>query len=219
MTVRDRLTGGPPAWRTRRGRAVLRLAQHRRLVAVALLALAVVLPVAGLRRPVRDTVPVRVAARNLNGGARLTRGDVTTARLPPDAVPDGAVRTRAVGRVLAAPMRRGEPFTDVRLLGPNLLAGYRSGTVAAPVRIADAGSVRLLHAGDRIDVLAAGKDTVAAAGRTVASGVPVLAVPHASGSGLGSRGALVVVATSPGVAARLARFAVSARLSVTIRPS
>ncbi len=52
-------------------------------------------------------------------------------------------------------MRAGETITDVRLVGPALLAGYGDQLVAAPVRIADAGSAALLQPGDVIDVLAA----------------------------------------------------------------
>ena len=58
-----------------------------------------------------------------------------------------------MGRTLAAPLREGEPVTDVRVVAEGLLAGYPS-LVAAPVRIADAGAVRLLRVGDRVDVVA-----------------------------------------------------------------
>ena len=59
-------------------------------------------------------------------------------------MPAGALRdvTALLGRVLAAPVRRGEPITDVRLVGPSLLGATTAGLVAVPVRIADAGRVR-----------------------------------------------------------------------------
>ena len=57
--------------------------------------------------------PVLVAARDLSPGV-LRPGDLRTVPMPDP--PDGALRTGATGRVLAAPMRRGEPLTDARLL-------------------------------------------------------------------------------------------------------
>jgi Flp pilus assembly protein CpaB len=134
-------------------------------------------------------------------------------------VPGGALTTahQATGRLLAAPVRRGETLLDVRLAGPRLLAGFPGGLLAVPVRVADAASVALLSAGDRVDVLAAG---TAAGGpvyaTVVAADAAVLAVPTAIDAG--GEGALVVLATTPSVAARLASAAVSSRLSITLRP-
>jgi multisubunit Na+/H+ antiporter MnhG subunit len=115
-------------------------------------------------------------------------------------------------------MRRGEPLTDVRLVGPALLGSLaRDGLVAAPVRIADAGASRLLKPGDIVDVLAANDRDTRASAPVLAHGVRVITVPAAedAAGGLDS-GALVVLATTPATAALLARAAVTARLSVTI---
>ena len=126
------------------------------------------------------------------------------------------------GRVLAGPVRAGEPITDVRLVGRSLLEGYGERLVAAPVRIADAESARLLRAGDVIDVLAATAAAESGAGeaRLVAAGVRVVVVPLVEESALGGgsfgEGALVVLATSPETATRLASAAVTSRLSLTI---
>jgi hypothetical protein len=155
MTPVDRLTGGPPAWATRRGRAYLALNRRRRVVAAGLVAVAALIVAAGLRAPPPPTVGVLAAAHDLAGGAELGAGDVVTVRLPPAAVPDGALRDHAAGRRTAGPLRRGEPLTDARLLGPGLLAGYPPGTVAAPVRVADADVGALLQSGDHVDILAA----------------------------------------------------------------
>ena len=48
------------------------------------------------------------------------------------------------GRVLAAPVRRGEPVTDVRVVGPGLWSQVPAGQVAAPVRLADLAVATLL---------------------------------------------------------------------------
>lgn len=208
---------------------------HRRLLAAAFTAAAVAF---GLSAVVPDPPPtelVLAAASDLLGGATLSAGDLKELRLPPDAVPAGALRPGAQveGRTIAGPMRSGEPLTDVRFVGPSLLAGYGEGVVAAPVRIADAGVARLLHAGDVVDVLAAETSLAADPGgqrasvgpaRVIAAGARVLSVPSPEESGAGggsslSGDALVVFAVDRTVAAKLARAAVTASLSVTLRPS
>jgi Flp pilus assembly protein CpaB len=207
------------------------------VVAAALAAVAALIVAAGLRAPPPPTVGVLAAAHDLAGGAALRSGDVVTVRLPPSAVPDGALRDHAAGRRTSGPLRRGEPLTDARLLGPGLLAGYPQGTVAAPVRVADADVAALLQTGDHVDILAAGSasggvtDDPAAAGAgavardepvpdgagVVARDVPVVAVVGGGAESAGREGVLVVVAVPGGVAGVLARDGVGARISVTIR--
>ena len=165
------------------------------------------------------TTRVLAAARELAPGRALAAGDVHTLELPPDAVPDGALGPDAavLGRVVTGPVRRGEPLTDVRLLGLELLAALPGGDqVAVPVRIADPAAVALLRTGDRVDVLAATEGAAEAA--VVAPGALVVAVPRADGAGLDplDGGALVVLAASPATARRLAQSAVAARLSVVV---
>ncbi|WP_246268927.1 SAF domain-containing protein [Acrocarpospora macrocephala] len=101
-------------------------------------------------------VDVLVAARDLPGG-RLSPADIAVLRFPFSMLPDGVLRPGSsfAGRVLTGPIRRGEPLTDVRLLGRGLLAGESDGLVATPVRIADADAAQLVAPGDVIDVLAA----------------------------------------------------------------
>ncbi|MEV5575799.1 SAF domain-containing protein [Spirillospora sp. NPDC052269] len=102
-----------------------------------------------------QTVRIAVAARDLAAGATLRPGDIRITALPPAVRPDGAVRNPPVGRVLAGAVRKGEALTDARFLGPGLLDEQPPGTVATPIRVADSAAVRLLHPGDRVDVLAA----------------------------------------------------------------
>jgi hypothetical protein len=95
--------------------------------------------------------------------------------------------------------------------------GHRPATVSAPVRIADAATVRLLRPGDRVDVIAAadapaGEDAEA---KVVASGVRVAEVPgteHDSMEG----GALVVLTVPRATATELAGAAANSRLAVTL---
>ena len=103
-------------------------------------------------------------------------------------------------------MRRGEPLTDVRLVGSRLVDALGPGLVATPVRLADAAVAGLLRAGDRVDVLAAPADPALGTRTTVAAAdVPVLAVPVVDATG--DQGALIVLATTPRAAMTLAAAA------------
>jgi Flp pilus assembly protein CpaB len=168
---------------------------------------------------------VVTAARDLDGGAVLVAGDLTRVAYADGTAPDGTTTLDdALGRTLAAPMRRGEAVTDVRLVGPGLLAGYDSGTtadvVALPVRIPDPGVVGLLRVGDRVNLLAT--DPSGGGTTTVATDVPVLALPQpdASAQGLGETGTLsgrlVVVGTTRIDAEIIENAAVQCFLSVAL---
>nr|PZN36762.1 MAG: Flp pilus assembly protein CpaB [Actinomycetota bacterium] len=192
------------------------LARRRRPIAAGLAAAGMACALVSIRPA--PGVEILVAARDLPGGP-LTASDVTSARFPPDVLPAGVLRPGAqvTGRVLASPMRAGEPLTDARLLGPGLLAGYGSDLLATPVRIADADAAKLLSPGDVIDVLSAPADLAAdrpTAALPVAQNVRVITTP----TGDSDTGALVVLATTPAQAAHLALAQASGRLSVAIRP-
>ncbi|WUA55029.1 hypothetical protein OG739_16150 [Streptomyces longwoodensis] len=103
----------------------------------------------------------------------------------------------------AGPVRRGPPAEPV----------------SAPVRIADAATVRLLRPGDRVDVIAAeqtatGMGTGAGTGaRVVARGAVVTRIPEAGDVG---EGALVVLSVPRSTAARLVGAGTTARLAVAL---
>lgn len=192
------------------------VSRHRGLLAAGLAAgsLAAALNVLAPSPPAG--VAALVAARDLAAGTALSPTDVRQVFLPTDLAPAGLLATGEVaGRVLAAPVRRGEPLTDVRLAGADLLSARGAGLVAVPVRVADAASAALVSAGDRVDVLAAASAPGAApVARVVAADAEVLAVPTAVQDE--GDGALLVVAATPAVAATLAAAAVSSRLSLTL---
>jgi Flp pilus assembly protein CpaB len=169
-------------------RAVLR---RRRLLAAVLTAVAVAAGLHSVTAPPPPRIDVLVAAHDLPAGTVLAPGDLTPVPFEPGSVPDDLARSTA-GRTLAAPVRRGEPVTDVRLVGPGLADG-QPGLTAVPVRLPDAGMVELLAAGDRIDLVAA--DPQGSGARVVAAGVPVLAVPGAlpDAASDGVTGRLVVI--------------------------
>jgi len=197
-------------------RALRRFLDRRhRLIATAVAALAMGCAVLALR-PETASVTVMTAARDLPGGV-LEPADLTPVPLRPGTVPDGALKpdTPYAGKILTGPARRGEPLTDVRLLGPGLLAAHGEGTVATPVRVADPETARLLSPGDVVDVLAATSTWDGDVPATVAAeNVTVLATP----GGESERGALIVLATTSAQATELASAQAGGRLSITISP-
>lgn len=185
--VHDRATRHLRALR----RAVL---ARRRLIAAVLASVAVAGGVHTAAAPPPPTVPVLTAARDLPAGAVLEPDDLVAAGFAPGSVPSGIAAT-AVGQTLAAAVRRGEPVTDVRLVGPDLTAGDPSRT-ALPLRLPDAGMVALLDVGDRIDLVAT--DPQRGGSHVVATGVPVLAIPESKAEAVaGQPGALIVVGVEP----------------------
>jgi len=189
-----------------------RVLARRRLLAFLLAAGAVAAGLSAARPAPPQTTSVTVAARDLPAGTVLRGSDLTAVELASDDVPDGA-ETDPVGETLAAPLRRGEPVTDLRLVGPALTEGHPD-LVALPVRFPDAGMAGLLRVGDRVDLLST--DPATGDTETVAWDAQVLALPDGSGeegdagdtesAGNGVTGALpgrlvVVGVRSEGVAA------------------
>lgn len=191
---------------------------YRRLLAAGLAAGAVALALEAAEPQPDPTVPVVAAAGELRGGVSLTAADLRVVDLPPDLVPAGVVGSidAAVGQVLSGPVRKGEPLTDVRLIGPGLLTGWGDGLVATPVRVADPGVVTVIRPGDFIDIHATPGSGLGPA-TVVAAQVPVLAIPETAEQALAAEGALLLVATTPRQAAALAEAAVTSRLSIVLR--
>lgn len=212
-----------------------RSTRYRRGVAGVLTGVAVLAGVAAVRPPPRSSTPVVVADRDLRAGQVLRPDDVRGADVPTELVPAGASRdpSQVVGRVLAGPVRRGEPLTDVRLVGRALLSGLGPGQVAVPVRPADAGVLTLVEPGDRVDVLAStaaespdgSSSSSAGPARLVAVGARVLSVPVAasgasasllsSGADASASGPPLLLAVDRATAADLAGAATS-RLSLEL---
>ena len=174
---------------------------RRRLLAALLTGVAVAAGVQSATAPPPPTVGVLTAARDLPAGTLIGSEDLVSVDFAPASVPAGAARD-VVGQTLAAPLRRGEPVTDVRLVGPALTTGDPELT-AVPVRLPDAAMVALLDVGDRIDLI--GTDPQGSGASVVAAGVPVLALPDAPEDTGGSAqpGGLVVVGAAPTEVTRL----------------
>ena len=188
---------------------------RRRPLAAVLAALAVGAAVQAASPPAPPTRLVLTAARDLPAGTVVTHGDLARVAFAPGSVPVGVVASAsaAVGRTTAAPLRAGEPVTDVRRVGASLLDGY-PGLVAAPVRIADPGAVGLLRVGDRVDGVAADPQGRAAT-EVVAEGAVVVSLPEVDEGALAT-GGLVVLAVPEETAHELAGAGVTRYLSVLI---
>lgn len=86
--------------------------------------------------------------------------------------------------------------------------------VSAPVRIADAATVRLLRPGDRVDVI--GSEGAGAGSRVLAKGARVTQVPPSSAEGPAENGALIVLSVPRATAATLAGAGISAGFAVIL---
>ncbi|MFF8728138.1 hypothetical protein ACF073_16835 [Streptomyces sp. NPDC015171] len=137
-------------------------------------------------------------------------------------------RRRAVAAglaVTAAALVAAGPRTGTEPHGPGHGRGHRIAEpvrrpaavhrVTAPVRIADAATVRLLRPGDRVDVIAAEDPSAGGGARVLARGVRVTKVPEPL-DGAAEGGALVVLSVPRTTAARLVGASATARLAVTL---
>lgn len=194
---------------------------HRRKLAVVAAVAAVLIGIDAASPPQPPTVSVIRAAVRLDGGEVLTSSDLVVARLPTDAVPEGALADvhAVLGQQITAPVAKGQVLTQWSL--GSAARSVRPGEVVAPLRLADTDVVRLLAVGDVVDVIAADGEVKKAA--VVARGVRVVGLPRApDSSGIGgsvntSSGALVLVEVDSRTATLLAQAAVSTTLSVVLR--
>ncbi|HEX3708206.1 MAG TPA: SAF domain-containing protein [Mycobacteriales bacterium] len=192
---------------------------HRRTVSGGLAALGLVFAVSAARPHPPATTAVWVASHDLAGGGSLHASDVRLEQLPRADVPQHALSSSSspAGQVLAAPVRRGEPLTDVRLLSAALIADGGPHEVAVPVRVTDGpAALALVKAGEHIAVIAAGDPGtgVAAKTHTVVEDVRVLALPAQLTE---DDAGLVIVAATRREAAALAALPPGDRVSVAVQ--
>lgn len=202
-----------------RSRAADLVQRHRRSAGALLAALAVVLGVSAARPHPPASTRVWVAAHDLPGGSPLKAEDVRAELLPDVDVPDDALPGDhpPVGLLLGAPVRRGEPLTDLRILTINLVsASGAPDDLAVPVRVTDGpAALALVKPGERISVIATGDPEAGTRGRAriVVEDVRVLAVPdHTDDSG-----GLIIVAATAKEAKALANISAGDRVSVAVQ--
>jgi Flp pilus assembly protein CpaB len=213
------LTGAPArrAVRPSLRRLRRRLLARRRPLAALFAAVAVAAALQANAAPPPRRTMVLTAAHDLGAGVVVRAGDLTSTPFAPGSVPTGVLTgpAAAMGRTTSVPVREGEALTESRLLTSGFLHGY-PGLVAVPVRIGDPGAVRLLRAGDRVDLLAADPQGHSAA-RVVGRDVPVLAIPRPGEESPGlTNGALVVLGLPEATALTVAQASVSSFVSVVL---
>lgn len=217
----------------RRGAARL-VRRHRRLLAGAAVAASITMMGLALQPPAGSTRAVVVAAGDLPTGRALVPGDLTVAEVNAGVLPVGTFgqSETILGRVLAAPVVRGEAVAEHRLMAPPAWS-VPAGTMPVPVRFADQGAAELLTAGQRIDVLAASGPSLDdgarfASAELVADAVLVLAVITPDAQAQGSLGpspmspdgsALVVLAAGRSSALAIAGAQARASLGYVMHPS
>jgi len=208
----------PRDWLRRRPGA---LSHHgalaRKALAASLLVTAALLAFAPVDAGAARASPVVVTARDIATGTTLSPGDVALARLPPAAVPSGALTstTAAVGAVLAGSARAGEPLTDARLV-----SGYSSPraddeTATVPIRLSDPAIAGLLRPGTRVDVVTA--DDTADEGRVLASDATVVTVTRDPPHAVAAAGPLVLIALPADTATTVAAVSLRQPVTVTLR--
>jgi Flp pilus assembly protein CpaB len=182
----------------RTGRRLRRgLLRRRRPLAALCAGVAVAAGLLAVAPPRPTLVALPVATRDLPAGHRVAAADLEERRVRPDVPPQGLL-TDPVGRVLAAPVRAGEPVTDVRVAGP---ARYTAdpGRTTVPVRLPDPAVAGLLTAGDEVDLWAT--DPRGDTARLLVPSVRVVDVPPEPATGARSvdapPGRLVLVAVPP----------------------
>ncbi|MGW3959095.1 SAF domain-containing protein [Amycolatopsis sp. NPDC005003] len=157
--------------------------------------------------------PTVLAAHDLPSGAPLRAADVRLAELPGEARPAGVLSTLDAvdGRLLASPVRAGEPLTDVRLA--TVPEAGDPGTATVPVRLADVAIAELLRPGQRVDVVAA--PDPAAPASVLAGGATVVTVGHEEPST--PKGRLVLLRLPEATAVKVAAISLERPVTVTLR--
>lgn len=180
-------------WHRFRRRVLL----HRRPLAALLAGAAVLFALQAAAQEPPPTEAVWTAARDLPSGAVITEDDLRAVAFAEGTAPAGTLGPEGLlGRTVAVPLRRGEPVTAARLVGPGLADG-RPGEVVVPVRITDAEVVPLLHVGDRVDLVAV-DPRGSGGGRVVATQVTVLALPDVpEGAAAGPAPGRLIVVSAP----------------------
>lgn len=188
----------------------------RRIVAVGLVVLAggFALRPAGARES--TMVGVVVTTRDLPAGSTLSAGDLAVRSLPRSTVPTGVLTRAPIGRVLAGPLRAGEPLTDVHLVGPadTALTAGDPNAATVPVRLADPDVADLLRPGIRVDVVTLDPDHQA--DPVLAQNATVVTIRGTTGT-QGQQGRLVLVALPRQFATQLAAASLRQPVTVTLR--
>jgi Flp pilus assembly protein CpaB len=184
---------------------------HRRGLAAVL---AGVVVFAGLSAVTRtsseDLLTVVVTSRLVAAGSTITADDVKLARMPPQAVPEGALTLvqDAIGKVAGTGIRTGQILTDLTLVG----GASSDGSVVLSVKLDNPELAALAPPGTRVTLFA----TTSA--EPVASHVLVVAIPALENGGILSAAAskVLLVRVTPDEAGRITRALSSSTLTLAV---
>ena len=174
------------------------------------------------------SVPVLVAANDIDVGAKLAAKDVRVVNLPPTAVPPGAFSSPAkvLNRGAVLPIGKGEFILNGKLAALNAGAGLPSlippGMRAVSVRVNDVVSVAgFVQPGTRVDVMATGNQGSGGLAQTITvlQNVAVIAVggsllERSSGE---ANAPVITLLVSPDDAQRLALASQESRIQLALR--
>lgn len=183
---------------------------HRRWFAAIFAAIAVLAGLNAVNARTQDLREVVVAARPIDGGTTVAAADLRLARLPDDAIPEGAVSDPAavIGRTTRAALPGRRVLVEADILGSS--GGVTAGRVALPVQFGTSQAVALLSSGVRIDVL--GPQAGSAGYQVVAADVRVITVVAQAGAsspfGGGESGPVLLEVDSSQASAILAAAAI-----------
>ncbi|MGV0360923.1 SAF domain-containing protein [Corynebacterium minutissimum] len=206
---------------------LLRTPGHRRSVLLRRVLACVLLVAAGLSAvaSTREQPRAIVMAREVSAGEKLTRNDVSLARVPSSLLPATAVGGTpddVVGRVLLASASPGEILTTTRLLSSDLIANFgMEDAHLIPLTLAEPEIASNLHHGDTVNIVGGStgeEETLdfehsAIHGSTIASGARVISVGTSDD---GARGRTLLVALPADAAEAVAAASLAQPLTVVI---
>ena len=207
---------------------LLRTPGYRRSVFLRRVLACVLLVAAGLSAVAssREQPRVVVMAREVSAGEKLTRDDVSLARVPSSLLPATAVGSNpddVVGRVLLASASPGEILTTTRLLSSDLIADFgMEDAHLIPLTLAEPEIASNLHHGDTVNIVGGSSTGEAEAldvefsavhGSTIASGARVISVGTTDD---GARGRTLLVALPADAAEAVAAASLAQPLTVVI---
>lgn len=176
----------------------------------------------------RPTVPVVVAARDIQMGTVVSEGDVKIAQWPEDVAPSSraSTSTAVVGRAALAPIHANEPLLPHRLSATGSGAGLpvliSAGSRALSVRVEDVvGIAGFVQPGSRVDVLVTARSNNEARSAVLLQGVRVLATGHqlnaTQDSSASQSSAVITLEVTPAQAEMLTLASSEGRIQLALR--
>lgn len=156
-----------------------------------------------------------IVAADLSPGTIIKDKHLSQVTLPEDLPLSSTIATAeaAVGRVVAAPLKKGDPLQQHHLLGPELSEAFGAATMV-PIKLADPAAAELAVPGAKVSVISAPHD---AAATTIAEGAQVIfATARKSDS---TDAGTVLLALDRTSAERVAAASLGTALTIVLTPT